>query len=158
MKMRLAQLALFAAFVGLCSPALALDSKKALHVGGTMSTAVPERTEGYLNTKDDTKLIFVGDEAKGMLEIPYKQIDALEYGQKASHRIKTAIFLTPLSLFSKKRQHFLSIMFKDKDAKDQAVVFELGKDVLRPAVLVIETRSGKKIQFQDEEAQKHFAT
>jgi hypothetical protein len=99
----------------------------------------------------------VADKGQGTIEIPYVKVESLEYGQKASHRIKTAILLTPWSLFSKKRRHYLSVIYKDKDDKDQAVVLELGKDILRPTVLAMEARSGKKVEFQDEEAKKHYA-
>jgi hypothetical protein len=65
--------------------------------------------------------------------------------------------LKPWTLFHKSRRHFLSVAYKDKDNKDQAAVFELGSDILRPTVLVIQVRAHKKVQFQDEEARKHFA-
>jgi hypothetical protein len=78
----------------------------------------------------------------------------LEYGQKAGRRVGVAIMVSPLALFSKKRKHFLTINFNDKDGKPQAVVFELGKDIVRTALTIIETRSGKQIEYQDEEARK----
>lgn len=34
------------------------------------------------------------------------------------------------------------------------MVFELGKDIVRTTLKVLETRSGKAITFQDEEAKK----
>jgi len=37
---------------------------------------------------------------------------------------------------------------------DQVAVFELGKDIVRTTLPIIETRSGKKIEYQDEEARK----
>jgi hypothetical protein len=138
-------------------PVLALDSEKAMYVGGTITARVPEKTEGVLDTTNPEKLIFIADKGKGVAELPYKMIDSFEYGQKASHRIKTAIFLTPWSLFSKKRRHYLSLLWKDEQGNDQGVVLELGKDLLRPTVLILEARTGKKVVFQDEEAQKHFA-
>jgi hypothetical protein len=33
-------------------------------------------------------------------------------------------------------------------------VFELGKDVVRTTLTVLETRTGKKIEYQDEESRK----
>ena len=134
--------------------ALALDGKKAMHVGGSLTARVAAETEGVFNTSDEEKLIFMVEESFEAIEIPYAKIDNFEYGQKAS-RIKT--ILTPWTLLAKKRRHFLSVVYKDKEDKDQAVVFELGKDILRPTVLVMEVRSHKKMEFQDEEARKNFA-
>jgi hypothetical protein len=142
---------------GVCSPVFALDGKKAMHVGGTLTGVVPEKAEGRIAITDEEQFVFTADKDQATIEIPYGKVESLEYGQKASHRIKTAIFLTPWSLFSKKRRHYLSVIYKDKDDKDQAIVLELGKDILRPTVLAMEARSGKKVEFQDEEAKKHYA-
>jgi hypothetical protein len=38
-------------------------------------------------------------------------------------------------LFSKKRNHYLTIGYKDASGKDQAAVFELGKDIARTALI-----------------------
>jgi hypothetical protein len=135
--------------LGLHAAAFALDAKKAQYVGGTLSLAA--ETEGVFNTENEDKLIFFADNSFETIQIPYAKIDTLEYGQKASRAV-----LKPWTLFHKKRRHYLSVSFKDKDNKDQAAVFELGKDILRPTVLVIQVRSHKKVQFQNEEARKHF--
>ena len=57
-------------------------------------------------------------------------------------------------LFSKKRKHFVTIGYKDNDGKDQVVVYELGKDIVRTTLPILEARSGKKIEYQDEDAKK----
>jgi hypothetical protein len=155
MRRAVAALAAFALLSSLPSPAHALDGKKAVHVGGTLTALVPAETEGVFNTTDEEKLIFLVEESFATIEIPYAKIDTFEYGQKASSRIKSV--LTPWALFSKKRRHFLSVVYKDREDKDQAVVFELGKDILRMTVLVMEARAHKKMEFQDEESRKNFA-
>lgn len=69
----------------------------------------------------------------------------------------TAILISPAGLFllfSKKRKHYLTVGYKDGDGKEQVAVFELGKDIVRTTLAVVETRSGKKIEYQDEEAKK----
>jgi hypothetical protein len=84
----------------------------------------------------------------------YNAVTELEYGQKAGRRVAVALLVSPFAIFSKKRNHYLTINYKDKDGKDQAVVFELGKDIVRTTLAVVEARSGKTIQYQDEEARK----
>ena len=88
------------------------------------------------------------------IEIPWKRIDEAEYGQKVGRRMKTAIFLSPIALFSKARKHYLTISYKDKKNEMQSVVFELGKELVRTTLTVVETRTGRKITYQDEEAAK----
>jgi hypothetical protein len=137
------------------TPALALDKDKAMYVGGTANVA--PKAEGMLATNDDAKLMFVAEKGGGLIEIPWKRIDEAEYGQKVGRRVKTAIFLTPLALFSKGRKHYLTISYKDKNDEMQSAVFELGKDLVRTTLTVVETRSGRKITYQDEEAAKSRA-
>jgi len=130
----------------------AVDSHKAQYMGGTVP-GLKEKAEAALVTSDETALRF--DAKKdGAVAIPYAQIDSLEYGQKAGRRVAVAIFVSPLALFSKKRNHYLTIGYKDAAGKAQAAVFELGKDIARTALTVIQTRSGKEIEYQDDEARK----
>ncbi len=57
-------------------------------------------------------------------------------------------------MFSKKRKHFLTIGFKDDVGKDQVAVMELGKDIVRTTLAIVQTRSGQEIEYQDDEARK----
>jgi hypothetical protein len=84
----------------------------------------------------------------------YDQVNDLEYGQKAGRRIGLAIVVNPLLLFSKKRKHFLTIGWKDEQDKQHAAVFELGKSVIRTTLATLEARTGKKVDYQDDEARK----
>lgn len=158
----------FSLIASLLSPslALALDSKGAAYFGGTVSTfvAAKEPVEGILDTGSDDALRFKASDkpyAGESLAIPYESIIDLEYGQKAGRRVGaavgTAILLGPLgllTLFSKKRKHYLTVGFKDAQGKDQVAVMELGKDIVRSTLAIVETRSGKKIEYQDDEARK----
>jgi hypothetical protein len=146
-----------------------LDSKKAAYQGGTMREkyfpGAKDSVEGILNTADEKELKFEyklnksGDEK--IYSIPYDQVLDIEYGQKAGRRvgaaIATAILIAPVGLFllfSKKRKHFVTIGYKDTEGKEQVAVFELGKDIVRTTLPILEARSGKKITYQDEEAKK----
>jgi hypothetical protein len=48
----------------------------------------------------------------------------------------------------------VTIGYKDAEGKEQVAVFELSKDIARTTLSILETRSGKKIEYQDEEAKK----
>ena len=134
--------------------ALAVDGKKAQYIGGTIA-GLKENTEGRLNTSTEDAVTFTPDKKDSRaVSIPYGSITELEYGQKAGRRVGVAIMVSPLALFSKKRKHFLTVSYKDAGGKDQAAVFELGKDIVRTTVKILETRSGKEVQFQDDEAKR----
>jgi hypothetical protein len=136
---------------------LAVGGKNAQYIGGTL--ALKEKAEGKLDTSQETHLVFQAEKAPPVL-IPYAAITELEYGQKAGRRVGAALgtaLINPVGLvmlFSKKRKHFLSISYTDAAGKEQAGVFELGKDVIRTTLKVVETRSGKDIIYQDDEAKK----
>jgi hypothetical protein len=128
-----------------------LGSDKALYVGGTVNS-VKEGSEGMASTKDDK--VFVFDYQGGKLQVPYERINDLEYGQKAGRRLGVAIAITWMALFSKKRRHFLTIGYTDDNEKQQAAVFELGKNTVRVTLASLEARTGKKIDYEDDEARK----
>jgi hypothetical protein len=131
----------------------AVGGNKAQYIGGTLAS-VKEKAEGKLDTSGPEALVFTPDgKNKTAVSIPYASIKELEYGQKAGRRVAVAVFISPLALFSKKRNHFLTITY-DEAGKEQAAVFELGKDIVRTSLKVLETRSGKDIQYQDEDARK----
>ncbi len=142
--------------IGLCLllhlPLLAgLGSDKTMYVGGTVA-AIKEGVEGKASTSDEK--VFLFEYPAGKLSIPYERINSLEYGQKAGRRLGVAIVLTPLALFSKKRKHYLTVGFLDDKDKQQAAVFELGKNIVRVTLASLEARTGKKIEYQDDEARK----
>jgi hypothetical protein len=132
-----------------------VGSKNTIYVGGTITT-IKADSEGKSSTADDKVFVFEHkkDKLKDKLNIPYSKINGLEYGQKAGRRVAMAILLSPIALFSKKRKHFLTVNFMDEADKQQAAVFELGKDVVRVTLASLEARSGQKIEYQDEEARK----
>jgi hypothetical protein len=146
--------------------ALAVDARNAAYFGGTVTAFgdAKDPIEGRLDTSNEEALVFTPDDKDfggKTFSIPYKEIVDLEYGQKAGRRVGAAVATTVLlgpvglvSLFSKKRKHFLTIGFKDDAGKDQVAVMELGKDVVRTTLAIVQTRSGKEIEYQDDEARK----
>lgn len=145
---------LFLLFV--CEPALfaGLGSDKTEYKGGT-ENQIKEGTEGHSSSKDEK--VFVFEYKGGKLTIPYDQVNDLEYGQKAGRRVGVAIAVTPFALLSKKRKHYLTIGWKDEQDKQHAVVLELGKSVVRTTLATLEARTGKKLEYQDDEARKSGA-
>lgn len=126
-----------------------LGSNDAMYVGGTAN--VPEKVEGKPHCAADT---FTFTYKGGKLEVAYSRINAVEYGQKAGRRVGVAVAVSPLALFSKKRRHYLTLNYLDTSNQQQAAVFELGKDTIRTTLATLEARTGKKVEYQDDEARK----
>ena len=134
----------------ICLPLYAgVNGGKAVYVGGTVPD-LKQETEGTFSTADVKEMVF--QYKKGKFTVPYDRVDSLEYGQKAGRRVGLAIVVSPIALLSKKRRHFLTLNYKDADDKQQAAVFELGKNVVRVTLSSLEARTGRKIEYQDEEA------
>jgi len=123
---------------------------RAEYVGGTVN-ALKERSEGRIQTTDAVFLQFRAK--KGSIRVPYEKINLLEYGQKAERRVGMAV-ISPLFLLSKERKHFLTIGYADDQGRQQALVFQVDKDDVRSVLVSLEARTGRKVQFQDEEARK----
>lgn len=136
-------------------PALhaAVRGKAIMYIGGTITT-IPEKTKGTLDL-EDAAFVF-GEKKMGIkLAIPYDKIESLEYGQKAGRRVGVALAVSPLFLFSKKRKHFVTIGFMDVQGQKQGAVFELAKGIIKETLTTLEQKSGKKIEYESEEARKH---
>lgn len=159
----------FVVAVTLLAPTAVLasvGSKNAAYFGGTVETfnGAKDPVEGKLDTTDVSALGFTANDkpfSGKSMSIPYDRIIDLEFGQKAGRRVGAAIgysiLLGPLgllTLFSKKKNHYLTIGFKDGNGKDQVAVIELGKDIVRSTIPIVETRSGKKVTYQDDDAKK----
>ena len=138
-------------------PALAVDKKEAAYMGGTL-VELKDKIEGKVHTSGDTFRWEPNDRKKSQpIAIPYASFTELEYGQKAGHHIKTAIFLSPLALFKKARHHYVTVSYTDGAGKTQAVLFEFGKEIIRTDLKMMSVRAEKPIKFTDEDSQKNFA-
>lgn len=129
-----------------------VTGKEVMYVGGTIAN-LPEGTIGDFDTKNEKVLVFVSKQGK--FEIPYENITSLEYGQQAGRRLGVAVTLTLWALLSKKRKHFLTIGFNDAKDKPQGVVLEIPKGTVKTTITIIEARSGKKVEYESEEARAH---
>jgi hypothetical protein len=126
-------------------------AKRVVFVGGTVS-GVNARSTARIEVESADALEF--DSRGSSIRIPYKDINTLEYGLTVNRRYIEAALISPVFLFSKKKSHFLTIGFVDKDGKQQAMVLQVSKDDIRPLLVSLEARTGLRIEYQDEEARK----
>jgi hypothetical protein len=124
---------------------------KAQFVGGTVS-GIAAKTSFRLDvTGADTLLLHWG---ASDLRIAYRKINTVEYGQNVSRRIAEAVLISPLLLLSKSRKHFVTIGYVDEEGKQQALVFRVQKGDIRSVLASLEARTGRRIEYQDNEARK----
>ena len=129
----------------------ARDGGRVEYVGGTVQ-GLEEKTGGRVHTTDEQ--FFVFDAHGGRIAIPYDQINLLEYGQKVDRRYLIAAVISPMFLLSKSRQHYLTVGYTDDTGHQQAMVFRVEKGDIRMVLVALEARTGRKVQYQDEEARK----
>lgn len=120
------------------------------YIGGTLAPV--SHGNGSIDTTNGDVFIFHCMENN--LQIPYQNINVLEYGQKVNRRFAEAILISPLMLLSKKRKHFLTVGYTDGEGHQQAMVFQMEKGDVRSILASLEARTGRRIEFQDEEARK----
>jgi hypothetical protein len=124
---------------------------KAQFVGGTVS-GIALKTSVRLDLTGADKLIFHLDNIE--LGVPYQKINTVEYGQTVSRRYAEAVLISPLLLLSKSRKHFVTIGYVDETGKQQALVFRVEKSDIRSVLASLEARTGRRIEYQDNEARK----
>jgi hypothetical protein len=113
-----------------------------------------------LSSKANARLDLTGREAlvfhvaKVELIIPYNKVSIIEYGQNVSRRYAAAVLISPIFLLSKSRKHFVTLGYVDAEGKHQALVFRADKGDIRGLLAGLEARTGRRIEFQDDEARK----
>ena len=148
-RLRVAVLALAGCVL---SPIFGADSgSKAFYVGGTVAA---------IHRKSTIRIDCTGGEslnvglAHGSLSVPYRDINTLEYGMRVNRRYLEALLISPVFLVAKKRTHFLTVGYEDADGNQQVMILEVGKGEIRPLLVSLEARTGRRIEYQDEEARK----
>jgi hypothetical protein len=124
---------------------------RAEYAGGTISQ-IPQGCTGNIQATDTEYFVFYA--AKARWRVPYDRINLIEYGQKVDRRYLAAVFVSPLFLLSKKRTHFLTVGYTEPDGKQQAMIFRVDKNDIRTILVSLEARTGRKVDFQDDEARK----
>ena len=131
---------------------LAGDSGDRVHyVGGTVSV-LPSKTGGIMSTTDEDVFLFQTKEVT--VQIPYQKINVLEYDQRVSRRYAEALLISPMFLLTKTRKHYLTIGFTDSQGKQQAMIFEVGKGDIRSLLVSLEAKTGRRLEYQDDDARR----
>ena len=120
-------------------------------VGGTVAG---------IDAKSKTQLDLSGAEAlvlrsgKTESRIDYRKVNTVEYGQSVSRRYAAAVLISPVLLLSKSRKHFVTVGYVDEAGGQQALVFRVDKGDIRSVLASLEARTGRRVEYQDDEARK----
>ncbi len=143
-----------AAVVAVLSAAAAWAGGPGLHaqfVGGT-PPGVTEKSNTHLDFTGTDTLILRGRDTD--LRISYRKIHTIEYGQNVSRRYAEAILISPVLLLAKSRKHFVTLEYEDEAGTQQALVLRVDKKHIRSVLASLEARSGRRVEYQDNEARK----
>ena len=121
------------------------------YVGGTIPGVANKSSARIDISQDDVLRLTAG---KTILIIPYRDVNTVEYGMRVSRRYVEAALISPVFLLGKRRTHFLTIDYTDGNGKHQAMVLQVGKEEIRPLLVSLEARTGRSVEYQDEEARK----
>ena len=124
---------------------------RAEYVGGTI-TQIPAGCQGTVQAQDERFFVFYS--GKASWRVPYEKINLVEYGEKVDRRYIAAVLVSPLFLLAKKRQHFLTVGYSDDEDHQQAMIFKINKDDIRATLVVLEARTGRKVEYQDDDARQ----
>jgi hypothetical protein len=141
---------MWTAYVWIALASVAAAQSTVEYIGGT--AALAEGTRGAIALSDERYLAFYA--GKTQLRVAYDRVNLVEYGQQVDRRLALALVLSPVFLLSKSRKHFLTIGYSGEDGKQQAMVFRVDKNGIRPTLVGLEARTGLKVQYQDEQARK----
>lgn len=127
------------------------NGARALYIGGTVPGVHSKSSVRIDVEQPDAMQVRT---SRSSFAVPWKDVTTVEYGMRVSRRYVEAVLISPVFLVAKKRSHFLTIGYKDADGAQQAIVLQVGKDEIRPLLVSLETRTGRRIEYQDEEARK----
>jgi hypothetical protein len=127
------------------------NGSRVQYVGGTVAD-IPQKSSGRIElSRNDSLTLDIRDQ---LIRIDYQNINTLEYGMRVSRRYMEAVLISPIFLVAKRRTHYLTIGYTDSEGRQQAMVLQVGKDEIRSLLVSLEARTGRRVEFQDEEARK----
>jgi hypothetical protein len=133
-------------------PAMAGDrGVRTQFIGGTV-TGIAARSGARIDLTGTEE--FTYRSAATELRVSYAKVNTIEYGQNVSRRYAAAVLISPVLLLSKSRKHFVTIGYTDGDGRQQALVFRVHKGDIRGVLSSLEARTGRRVEYQDDEARK----
>lgn len=112
--------------------------------------AAEEGDKGKLSVDADWIRFLKDNEKEEYFSIPSTSVKELFYSRVSGRRIKTAILVSPLLLFSKGKKHYMTMTFDDGGSQVGAVEFRLDKKNYRGVLRALEQVAGVTAKFDQE--------
>ncbi len=97
------------------------------------------------------EVVFLGSkDAIEQLRIPYSAIKTMLYEKTAKPRYAAGLLIAWPLLFTKSKQHYLTIQYNDAAGTGQYAVIHLDKNNARQALAAAEAETGKKVERAEE--------
>lgn len=97
-----------------------------------------------LELQESNLIATVGGKTPQAVKIPYAEITRMEYEHSKHRRWKMGFLGHPLMLLSKAKKHWLGVFHGEEDDE---VVFQLSKRNYRQVLVVLESKTGKKVDL-----------
>jgi hypothetical protein len=136
----------------LAIPAAGADRGVKTQLMGGTPPGIDAKSTARLDLTSAEALVFSC--GKSEFSVPYGKVNTLEYGQSVSRRYAAAVLVSPLLLLSKSRKHFVTLGYVDAEGKQQVLVFRVEKGDIRSVLASLEARTGRRVEYQDDEARK----
>jgi sporulation protein YlmC with PRC-barrel domain len=109
-----------------------------------------QQVEGILVS--DTKAKQVSFDSGGSLpfQIPFDKIKAIHYERSATPRYAAGVLIAWPLLFTKSKQHFLTIQYVEASGEGKFQIVRLDKNNFRTALDTIEADTGVKVERSEE--------
>ncbi len=141
---------------GLCAPFLAVAPAQAAEMSfkklelRTNLGSGEQGKKGRLVVSGDSIRFVSNNGRTEYFRIPSDAVTDLFYSRVSGRRIKTAVFISPLLLFSKGKKHYMTVSFDDGKDLVGAVEFRLDKSNYRGVLHAVESVSGVPLEFDQE--------
>ena len=117
----------------------AAGQKKGESVKGALTFDAAKKEVVFLDSKNTT-----------VVSIPYASLKSMLYEKTSKPRYTAAVLISPLFLFSKSKQHFLTFQYTDASGAGQYAVIHLDKSNAREALAAAEAETGKILERIEE--------
>jgi hypothetical protein len=132
----------------------AVRGHECMYVAGTVAS-LAANTVGTLDMSDKQSLIFVTP-GKRIELFAWDRVESLTYGEKVNTRWTVAISTRFGAPFNTRRRHFLTVAFEDGQGHPGGALLEIAKNDVNSALIVMEARTGRRVQFESADAEAHL--
>jgi len=109
-----------------------------------------QQLEGALVSDSGSKRVLFDTGGSIAAQMPYERIKALHYERSSKPRYAAGLLVAWPLLFTKSKQHYLTIQYADEAGAGRYMIVRLSKENFRSALDTLEADTGVKIDRSEE--------